>query len=111
RLRIVGGMRRPDLGALDPHLDWRPWDPDDEHSWAAEFDIGIMPLADTEIHRTKEPLKVKEYMAAGLPIVLSPVGHNTKVVTDGREGFFAASSEEWRERLEQLIASPELRGE
>ncbi len=111
RIKIVGGMARPQLGKLDPHLDWRAWDPDDEHSWAADFDIGIMPLADTEIHRTKEPLKIKEYMAAGLPIVISPVGHNLRVVTDGREGFLAADQEQWRERLEQLVASPQLRAE
>jgi len=111
RIAIVGGLRRPALGALDPHIDWRPWDPDDEQSWAADFDIGIMPLSDTEIHRTKEPLKVKEYMAAGLPMVLSPVGHNRRVVTDGREGFFASSPQEWRERLQQLVATPALRSE
>ncbi len=111
RIKVVGGMRRPALPALDPHLDWQPWDPEDEYSWAADFDIGIMPLADTEIHRTKEPLKIKEYMAAGLPLVLSPVGHNRRVVTDGREGFFAASDSEWRERLELLVEDARLRAE
>jgi hypothetical protein len=111
RLAIVGGMQPPRLGELDPYTEWRPWDPEDEYAWAADFDIGIMPLADTEIHRTKEPLKIKEYMAAGLPIVISPVGHNLRVVTDGREGFLASSDQEWRERLEQLVASPQLRGE
>jgi glycosyltransferase involved in cell wall biosynthesis len=111
RISIVGGIARPELPQLDPHLDWRPWDPADEYSWASDFDIGIMPLADSEIHRTKEPLKVKEYMAAGLPLVLSPVGHNMRVVSDGREGFFASDDEEWRQRLEQLIADPALRAE
>jgi hypothetical protein len=111
RVKIVGGMARPALPALADHLDWRPWDPDDEYSWAADFDIGIMPLADTEIHRTKEPLKIKEYMAAGLPLVLSPVGHNRRVVTDGREGFFAASDSEWRERCELLVEDARLRAE
>src|ERR1044072_1206046 len=111
RLKIVGGMRRPELGALDPYLDWRAWDPEDEYAWAADFDIGIMPLADTEIHRTKEPLKIKEDMAAGLPIVISPGGHNRRGVTDGKEGFFATREAEWRQRLEELVASPELRAE
>jgi glycosyltransferase involved in cell wall biosynthesis len=111
RVAVVGGLRRPDLGSLDPYLDWRPWDPEDEHSWAADFDIGIMPLRDTEIHRAKEPLKVKEYMSAGLPIVLSPVGHNLQVVTDGQEGFFAAGPSEWRDRLVLLANSSILRAE
>lgn len=109
RVRVIGGPRRPRLPGLDPHLDWRPWDPADEHSWAGELDIGIMPLTDTEIHRTKEPLKVKEYMAAGLPVVLSPVGHNLAVVTNGREGLFADGEEEWRRQLARLIADPDLR--
>ena len=111
RVKVVGGLRRPSLGPLDPYLDWRAWDPGNEHSWAADFDIGIMPLADTEIHRTKEPLKIKEYMAAGLPLVLSPVGHNLRVVTDGEEGFFAFTEDEWRDRLEQLVRSAELRAQ
>lgn len=111
RVGVVGGLRRPQLGELDPYLDWRAWDASDEQSWSAGFDIGIMPLADTPLHRTKEPLKVKEYMAAGLPMVLSPVGHNLAVVTDGREGFFAADDEQWRARLEQLVENPALRAE
>lgn len=111
RVLIVGGLSRPDLPRLDPHIDWRPWNPADEHSWADDFDIGIMPLLDSEIHRTKEPLKVKEYMAAGLPVVLSPVGHNLRVVTDGRQGLFADGAEEWSDRLERLIADPGLRAE
>jgi glycosyltransferase involved in cell wall biosynthesis len=111
RVRVVGGLVRPALPSLDAHLDWQPWNPYDEHSWAADFDIGIMPLSDTEIHRTKEPLKIKEYMAAGLPLVISPVGHNLRVVTDGGEGFLAADQDAWTKHLEQLVASPRLRAE
>jgi len=109
RVLVIGGLRRPNLRALDPYLDWQPWDPSDEHSWIAAFDVGIMPLADTELHRTKEPFKIKEYMAAGLPMVLSPVGHNCSVVTEGQEGFFASSNDQWKERLEQLARSADLR--
>ncbi len=111
RVMVIGGLRRPSLGTLDPYLDWRPWDPGDEHSWIADFDIGIMPLADTELHRTKEPFKIKEYMAAGLPMVLSPVGHNHRVVTEGREAFFATGADQWRERLEMLVRDAGLRAE
>jgi glycosyltransferase involved in cell wall biosynthesis len=111
RVLAIGGLRRPELGALDPYCEWRPWDPGDEHSWVADFEIGIVPLADTELHRAKEPFKVKEYMAAGLPMVLSPVGQVRGVVTDGREGYFAAGAEEWRERLQLLAGDARLRSE
>ena len=111
RLRIVGGLRRPSFGALDRHVDWSHWNPQDVYSWTREFDIGLMPLSDTELHRTKEPLKVKEYMAAGLPIVLSPVGHNQRVVRDGIDGFFAADDAEWRGHLIRLVRDPALRAQ
>jgi glycosyltransferase involved in cell wall biosynthesis len=111
RVKVVGGLRRPDIGELEPFLDWSPWDSTDEASNLADFDIGIMPLADTELHRTKEPLKIKEYMAAGLPIVASPVGHNVKVVREGESGYFAATPEEWHSRLSALVTSASLRGE
>jgi len=111
RVLAVGGLRRPALGELGPFLVWRPWDPDDEHSWIADFDIGIVPLADTELHRAKEPFKVKEYMAAGLPMVLSPVGQVRSVVTDGREGYFAAGAGQWREWLQLLAGDARLRTE
>ena len=111
RVEVIGGLRRPQLGSLDPFLDWRAWDPGDEHSWVDDFDIGIMPLADTELHRTKEPFKIKEYMAAGLPMVLSPVGHNARVITEGREAFFASTPDEWRDSLEKLVRDSALRTE
>ena len=113
RVKVVGGLHRSRSWSSRPlpRLQWRPWDQNDEHSWASDFDIGIMPLVDSEIHRAKEPLKIKEYMAAGLPLVLSPVGHNRQVVTDGQEGFFASTPEEWRNRLERLIRDPGLRAE
>jgi len=109
RVEVIGGLRRPHLPRLGPHLEWRAWDPDDETSWVDDFDIGIMPLEDNELHRTKEPFKVKEYMAAGLPMVLSPTGHNHRVITDGREGLFAASPEEWKQKLIPLVRDAELR--
>ena len=110
RVRVVGGARRPRLGpGLDTFLDWQPWDSRDAAANMGGIDIGIMPLADTELHRAKEPLKIKEYMAAGLPIVASPVGHNLRVVTEGEEGFFATTPDEWRARLGELARDHELR--
>jgi glycosyltransferase involved in cell wall biosynthesis len=110
RVRVVGGLRKPDLGhELEPFLEWRQWDPRDQAANLDGFDIGIMPLADTEIHRAKEPLKIKEYMAAGLPIVASPVGHNLRLIQDGEQGYFASTPEEWTARLTQLADDPPLR--
>jgi glycosyltransferase involved in cell wall biosynthesis len=109
RVRAVGGLRRPDLGPLDPYLEWRRWDSSSEASNLTGLDIGIMPLADTELNRHKEPLKIKEYMAAAIPIVASPVGHNLQVLQHGEHGFFAHTPQEWEARLMELARDAGLR--
>jgi glycosyltransferase involved in cell wall biosynthesis len=68
-----------------------------------------MPLADTPYNRGKEGYKLKEYMAAGLPVVCSPVGRNLDVVEEGITGVFARSATEWEERLRELVRSVQLR--
>jgi glycosyltransferase involved in cell wall biosynthesis len=68
-----------------------------------------MPLADEPYQRGKEGFKLKEYMAAGLPVVCSPVGFNRQLVEDGVVGFFARSEPEWVRQLERLVGDPELR--
>ncbi len=105
----VGAPARPDVPALDRVMEWRPWNPRDPQGFFREFDLAVCPLVDDEWTRGKETFKIKEYMAAGLPQVLSPVGYGLKVIEDGVEGFFASSSDEWFERLMLLIGDPGLR--
>lgn len=109
RFRVIGGQARPELGALDEFTDWQPWDPDRKFTALDGVDVGLMPLEDTEHNRGKEPFKLKEYMACGLPVVASPVGHNLRLIDDGRTGFFAADDEQWRECLVRLSREPALR--
>lgn len=37
------------------------------------FDVALLPFVDNELTRASNPLKVREYLAAGLPVVSSPV--------------------------------------
>lgn len=99
-------FRMPELGE---RLVWEPWSPGGRFSVFGDLDIGIMPLADEPYQRGKEAFKLKEYMAAGLPVVCSPVGHNRQIVEHGVVGFFARSEHEWVRHLERLIDDPELR--
>ena len=48
-------------------------------------------------------------MAVGAPVVCSPVGMNTEIVTDGVEGFWASTIDEWVDKLDTLISDAELR--
>lgn len=73
------------------------------------IDIGIMPLPDDEWTKGKCGLKGLQYMALEIPTVMSPVGVNTKIIEDGRNGFLASGVDEWVEKLSRLIEDPALR--
>lgn len=73
------------------------------------FDIGVMPLKDDEEARAKCGFKALEYMASGVAVVISPVGINKEIVSDGVNGFLAESEKDWTEKLSLLIRDGNLR--
>jgi hypothetical protein len=72
-------------------------------------DIGLAPLPDNRFTKGKCGFKILQYAAAGLPVVASPVGVNTKYVRDGSNGFLAADCAEWIEKISCLLRDPQLR--
>lgn len=86
-----------------------PWQLEYESTILKDFNIGIMPLTDDGWASGKCAYKALLYMATGIPSVLSPIGMNRTVVTEGVTGFLAKSNDEWVEKLSLLIESAELR--
>ena len=86
-----------------------PWTEDGEVEAILRMDIGIMPLPDSPWERGKCAYKLIQYMACGLPVVASPVGFNTTVVTHGQNGYLADTPESWQKHLTDLILHPEKR--
>lgn len=74
-----------------------------------KFDIGIMPLADNEWNRGKCAFKAIEYMACGVPAVISDVGENNYLVKNGANGFLAQDIDMWYNVLKDLILDVNLR--
>jgi glycosyltransferase involved in cell wall biosynthesis len=85
------------------------WSERTETNLLSECHIGIMPLPDGEFMRGKCGLKLVQYMACGLPVVASPVGVNPEIVEEGKNGFLAATDDEWFGKLDKLVRHPELR--
>ena len=100
----------------DPKYNYEPlaingqkWQAKNEVQDLQEFDIGIMPLPDEEWTRGKCGLKGLQYMALAIPTIMSPVGVNTEIINDSKNGFLADTPDEWVNKLSQLIESAELR--
>lgn len=110
-LLIVNGELRIKNEDLGGYLDIKHivWTEEGEVEAIRKMDIGIMPLPDDPWERGKCAYKLIQYMACGLPVVASPVGMNTEVVTQGENGFLAASEEDWIEALKTLILDASLR--
>lgn len=87
------------------------WKSETETEDLSQIDIGIMPLPDDEWTKGKCGLKGLQYMALGIPTVMSAVGVNTKIIDHGKNGFLAITNLDWIEYLSKLIENPELRSE
>jgi len=85
------------------------WNETEEVQDLQSFDIGIMPLPDDPWTRGKCGFKLLQYQAVSLPVVCSAVGVNREIVTEGVNGYFADTPQEWFEGLSTLISSRELR--
>src|SRR5262245_26884280 len=105
-LQVVGAPVPPEFGGLAAVSF--PWTEDTEISRIAQFDVGVMPLHDTPWEQGKCAYKLLQVMAAGKPVIASPVGANRQAVRHGVNGFLAETAEEWTEALRKL-ADPALR--
>lgn len=88
-----------------------PWELETQAREIAEFDIGLMPLPDNMHTRGKCGYKALQYMAAGVPPVVSDVGINSSIIEHGKEGLVASSPEAFFQCLQSLIEDPLLRRE
>jgi glycosyltransferase involved in cell wall biosynthesis len=76
----------------------------------ARLDVGLAPLAETEVNRCKTAIKVLEYLAAGVvPIAAAWQPEYATVINDGINGFLVDRPSEWRVALDKLVSDQKLR--
>lgn len=64
------------------------------------FDVALLPFVSNELTRNANPLKLREYLAAGLPVVASPLPEVTRL----REYIsLATTADEYIQCIEQLL--------
>lgn len=90
-------------------LQFIPWNKTTEIEDLAKINIGVMPLKKDIWSEGKCGFKGLQYMALEIPTVMSPVGVNSSIVTDGVDGFLVETPEAWYEVLENLLLDKNLR--
>lgn len=86
-----------------------PWALDTQEREIAEFDVGLMPLPPSEHAAGKCGYKALQYMAAGVPPVVSDVGVNRRIVEDGVSGLVVDAPEDFVPALQFLLRHPHER--
>jgi glycosyltransferase involved in cell wall biosynthesis len=89
----------------------KPWRPEDVSGDLMSFDVGVMPIPDDPWTRGKCGLKVVQYLAAGVPAVVSPVGINRDLVIPDRTGLWAEGSDDWERAIVRLAQDRRARME
>lgn len=109
RLKVVGDQL-PEFRNLSlDQVDFVPWSEAIEVQAIQSMDIGIMPLEDSPWTRGKCSFKMLQYMATGLPVVVSPIGMNAEILTLGELGIGATTERQWIDGLIALLENKTLR--
>lgn len=111
-LRVVVPDIRPmeSLDLTGVNVVHEPWRPADEVAQLQQMDIGLMPLfPDQEWDIYKCGLKLIQYLAVGTPGIAAPVGVNSEIIDDNRNGFVAQETSEWIAALDTLLPDADER--
>lgn len=85
------------------------WSSENERSWLARLDIGIMPLSEDSWSSGKCAFKLLQYMAYECAVIGSAVGANFDVIQDGVNGFLVKTPEDWNRAIVELVYDSEKR--
>lgn len=113
QLKIIGAGR-VEKGPAATYTSFVEWELDRENSDIQSFDIGLYPIfnegsVDQKWLLGKSGFKAIQYMSAGIPFVMSPVGVCVDIGIDGKTHFNAWTDEDWYNRLDTLLSNEGLR--
>jgi glycosyltransferase involved in cell wall biosynthesis len=77
------------------------------NQYLSASNVALMPLRDHIANRARWPTKVGDYLAAGLPVVLNPVGDVARILQNaGLEVFCDSTAESFAEKLKWFLQNP-----
>lgn len=114
-LKIVGAGTA-DLGIKGMNVIQLEWDLNREIEDFQSLDIGLYPInitdsAKKEWLQGKSGFKAIQYMAVGVPFVMSPVGVCAEIGEPDLTHFNALTEDDWYNSLDNLLSDEKLRKE
>ncbi|MGC2237483.1 MAG: glycosyltransferase family 4 protein [Pyrinomonadaceae bacterium] len=112
-LKIVGaGREKVEIDGVK--IENPNWNLEREVSDFRSLDIGLYPVktsgsASSEWLLGKSGFKAIQYMAVGVPFVMSPVGVCAEIGEPDETHFAAESDEQWYKSLDKLLSDAKLR--
>ena len=108
RLRLVG-TGADNIAIPGVEIENLPWKLNREIPDFQSLDIGIYPIVEDDWSVGKSCFKAVQYMAVGVPFVLSPVGACQDIAEANQTHFVARSETDWYEHLSRLLGDQALR--
>jgi glycosyltransferase involved in cell wall biosynthesis len=102
RLRIVSNGFLSEYARHPLVEQWR-WNEAGELRALQSFDVGLMPLLDSEQTRGKCGFKMIQYMAVGVPVLTSAVGANVNIFEGSGAGLMVQPDDDWGAKLDELL--------
>ncbi|MBM3418231.1 MAG: glycosyltransferase [Bacteroidetes bacterium] len=90
-------------------LKFLKWKKETEIQDLSKISIGVMPLENDIWAEGKCGFKGLQYMALGIPALMSPIGVNNQIIEHAQNGYLLKTAEEWKEHLALLLQDKTLR--
>ena len=90
-------------------VEHEQWTEETESAALCRGDIGIAPTPMDDWTMGKCGFKILQYMAAGLPVIASPVGANAELVKEGITGYLPKTPDDWPAAIAALAKDADLR--
>ncbi len=108
RLKVIGAGREK-INLPGVAVDNSAWSMEREIADFQSLDIGLYPLVESAWAAGKSGFKAIQYMAVGIPYVVTPVGACGEIGVPGETHLCAATQKEWRDALAKLLSNANLR--
>jgi glycosyltransferase involved in cell wall biosynthesis len=108
RLKIIGAGRE-EIEIPGVEVESLAWSLEREIADFQSFDVGLYPIIEDEWSAGKSGFKSIQYMAVGIPFVVTPVGACAEIGEVNVTHLAARSQDEWYASLSRLLSAKELR--